>query len=95
MNLLEKLPVELFHQVASYLGFLDRKAISCTSNYCHVLIGPVKFPDQLSWITHLCRTPPTSLADPMLSRPIEVVDCLIRMMHYNLILDDKMGRFRL
>lgn len=78
MGNLSKLPVELIHQVASHLNYLDRKAISSTSRQCHALIGTVKCPNEISRLAHLCRTLPSSLAQLELSRPMAVMEHLDR-----------------
>ncbi|CAF9939413.1 hypothetical protein IMSHALPRED_001338 [Imshaugia aleurites] len=78
MSPLEKLPVEILDQVAGYLAFFDKKALSTTSKDLHVLLGLIRCPDELAWIIHLCRSPPTSLADPLLQRPKDVMEILTK-----------------
>lgn len=55
--MLEALPVELFHEIASYLTFLDKKVLSIVSRRCHSRIGQFECPNQLTWLIHLCRSP--------------------------------------
>ena len=57
MSMLEALPVELFRELAGYLKFLDKKALSIASKRCHTMTGHFKCPDQLTWLIHLCRSP--------------------------------------
>lgn len=78
MSPLEKLPVEIIDQVACYLAFFDKKALSATSKGFHLLLRPIKCPDETAWIIHLCRSPPTSLADPLLLRPKDVMEILTK-----------------
>ena len=53
---LEKLPVELFRQITSYLAFFDKKALQVTSKQCYLLAGPFTCPDLLLWQLHCCRS---------------------------------------
>lgn len=78
MSLLEKLPVEIIDQVVGYLAFFDQKALSATSKGFHLLLRLIKCPDETAWIIHLCRSPPTSLADPLLLRPKDVMEILTK-----------------
>lgn len=57
MSMLEALPVELFRELAGYLKFLDKKALSIASKRCHTMTGHFECPDQLTWLIHLCRSP--------------------------------------
>ncbi len=66
--MLEALPVELFHNVASYLHFLDKKALSTASRRCNTKIGHFECPDQLTWLVHLCRCP-ANLHSPLFENP--------------------------
>ena len=59
MATLERLPAELLHEVASYLAFFDRKALSITSKSLHSQSGPLKCPNKSEWIIHLCQSLPT------------------------------------
>ncbi|KAK3178129.1 hypothetical protein OEA41_000262 [Lepraria neglecta] len=87
MSILERLPVEIFHEITSCLVFQDQKALSITSKQCHALVGPLKCPDELSWITHLCRLPPFNTNNDLLQHPKDVLDVLFKM-YYRLIYDD-------
>lgn len=55
--MLEALPVELFREIASYLTFLDKKALSVASRKSHSMTGQFKCPNQLTWLIYLCRSP--------------------------------------
>ncbi len=66
--MLEALPVELFHNVASYLHFLDKKALSTASRRRNAKIGHFECPDQLTWLVHLCRCP-ANLHSPLFENP--------------------------
>lgn len=68
MSLLEALLVELFRDMAGYLEFLDKKALSIASKTCHAKTGNFKCPDQLTWFIHLCRFPP-ELQSPLIQDP--------------------------
>ena len=57
MSMLETLPVELFRELAGYLKFLDKKALSIASKRCHTMTGHFECPDHLTWLIHLCRSP--------------------------------------
>ena len=87
MSNLEKLPVELFHEVAGCLVFADKKALSLTSKECHARLGPLSCPDQLSWIIYLCRAHPLSASSHFVQWPEVVGDVLIKT-YYRLIYDD-------
>ena len=68
MSMLESLPVELFRETASYLTFLDKKALSVASKRCNAMTGSCECPDRLTWLIHLCRCP-TKLHGPVLENP--------------------------
>ena len=51
---LSKRSFELFLQIIDYLSFFDKKALAGTSKRCNYAIGPIKCPDRLSWMVHLC-----------------------------------------
>lgn len=55
MSVLEALPIELFGEMASYLNFWDKKALSITSKCCHTMIGRFECPNQLTWLIYQCR----------------------------------------
>lgn len=46
------------------------------SSQCRERSGPVLPPDELSWIAHLCRSPPINLADQLLLNPEDVSEVL-------------------
>lgn len=87
MSILERLPVEIFHEITSCLIFQDQKALSTTSKQCHALVGPLKCPDELSWITHVCRLPPLYTTNHVLQHPKGVLNVLFKV-YYRLIYDD-------
>jgi len=74
MTLLEKLPIELLHEVASYFAFFDKKALSAVSKKLCARLGPLKCPDGLSWIIHLCCFPSVDGNDWLLARPEFVLE---------------------
>ena len=79
MASLEQLPPELFHQVASYLAFVDKKALAAVSNQLHTYLGPISCPDQLSWIIHCCHSPSPEANNPVLLHPDIVLEHLRTM----------------
>ena len=81
MSMLEALPVELFHNVASYLHFLDNKALSTASRRCHAKIGHFECPDQLTWLVHLCRCP-ANLHSPLFENPEAFRDLIAHASKY-------------
>ena len=81
--MLEALPVELFREVASYLDFLDKKALSIASNKCHTMNQHFRCPDQLTWLIYLCRSP-AKFHGPLFENPkvfkdliVSVYECLV------------------
>lgn len=77
MSSLEKLPMELFNEVSSYLAFFDKKALSMTCKQNHALIGTLLCPDQISWIVHFSHSAATkSVDDPLLLLPSMVLNAL-------------------
>ena len=80
---LEKLPVELFRQVTSYLAFFDKKAIQITSKQCYLLAGPFTCPDLLLWKLHCCRSrilchPDSDFISDVMELNAWTLDCLKR-----------------
>ena len=67
--MLEALPVELFHEIASYLTFPDKKALSIVSRRCHFMTGQFECPNQLAWFIHLCRSP-VKFQGPLFENPM-------------------------
>ena len=60
MSRLEKLPLEVFREIASYLVFFDSKTLSTVSKQCHAYVKLPKCPDKLSWLIYACRLPASS-----------------------------------
>jgi hypothetical protein len=87
MSKLENLPVEIFRAITSHLIFQDLKALSTTSKECYIRVGPLECPDQLSWITHLCRITPVTTTSYLLHHSKDVLDHVLQM-YYRLIYDD-------
>ena len=79
MALLEQLPLELLHEVADYLVFIDRKALAAVSKQMSTCLRPITCPDQLSWIVHCCRFPSIEADNPILLHPEPVLEHLKRM----------------
>ena len=79
--MLEALAVELFRGIASYLSFLDRKALSITSQKCNAMTGVYKRPDPLTWLIYLCRSPAT-LQGPLLENPGLFGDLIFSLRDY-------------
>ena len=78
MSMLESLPVELFRETASYLKFLDKKALSVASKRCNAMTGICECPDRLTWLIHLCRCP-TKLHGPLFENPKLFRDLIFRL----------------
>ena len=79
--MLEALPVELFRGIASYLSFLDRKALSITSQKCNAMTGVYKCPDPLTWLIYLRRSP-AKLQGPLLDNPGLFGDLIFSLREY-------------
>lgn len=78
---LEKLPVELFRQVTSYLAFFDKKALQVASKQCYLLAGPFTCPDLLLWQLHCCRSgipchPGSDFISDVMELKARTVECL-------------------
>lgn len=81
MSKLEALPVELFREVASYLKFLDKKALSGASKRCHTMAGHFECPDQLTWLIHLCCSP-VKFHGPLFKNPKVFRDLIYNVYGY-------------
>ena len=90
MSMPEALPVELFREVASYLTFLDKKALSIASRRCHTMTGRFECPDQLTWIIHLCRSP-ARFHRPVFENPMAFRELIFIVYYYLLNGHGKIG----
>ena len=80
---LERLPIELFRQITSYLAFFDKKAIQIASKKCYTLTGPFMCPHILLWMLHCCRSgipscPSSNLKSDVIKLNALTSDCLTR-----------------
>ena len=80
---LEKLPVEIFRQITSYLAFFDKKALQVTSKQCYLLAGSFICPDLLLWQLHCCRSripchPGSDFISDVMELKARTLDCLKR-----------------
>ena len=80
-NMLECLPLELFLEVASYLTFIDKKAVSIASRRCHSMTGRFGCPNQLTWLIHLCRSP-ARFHEPLSENPKVFRDLIFSVHSY-------------
>ena len=81
MAMLDTLPVEMFGEVASYLKFLDKKALSLVSRRCYAMTGNNECPDHLTWLIHLCRSP-EKLHGPLVKNPKILRDLVFDLHKY-------------
>ena len=81
MSMLETLPIELFQEIASYLHFLDKKALSIASKKCNTMTGMCECPDQLTWLIHLCGSP-ARVHGPLCENPKVFRDLVFTLPHY-------------
>lgn len=79
--MLEALPLELFRDIASYLTFLDKKALSTASRKCHFKTGDFECPNQLTWFIHLCRSP-VKFHKPLFENPKVFRDLIFSVHSY-------------
>ena len=79
--MLEALPVELFRAIASYLSFLDKKALSIASRKCNAMTEVCRCPDHLTWLIHLCHSP-ARLQGPLLENPGLFGDLIFSLREY-------------
>ena len=80
---LEKLPVEIFRQITSYLAFFDKKALQVTSKQCYLLASSFTCPDPLLWHFHCCRSripchPGSDFISDVMELKARTLDCLKR-----------------
>ena len=80
---LERLPVEIFRQVTSYLAFFDKKALQVISKQCYLLAGPFTCPDPLLWQAHCCRSripfhPGSEFVSDVMEFKARTLECLKR-----------------
>ena len=73
---IERLPIEIFRQITSYLAFFDKKAIQVTSKKCYTLTGPFLCPHILLWMLHCCRSGIPSCANSNLKSDVIKLNAL-------------------
>jgi len=72
-----ELPTEILDQISEKLSFFDRKFLQIVSKQIYFLTGPLKCPDPLSWIMHICWTAyNTGIYDYTALDPEQIIDTL-------------------